>query len=83
MGFSQMGSVNSDCRRCGFRLQCLVLPANWAVWIQTVAVWIQTAVLACQPDGAVWIHTGYLLHKQQQGIKGLVCAFSLFLCLLD
>ena len=30
----------------GFRLQCLVLPANWAVWIQTVAVWIQTAVFS-------------------------------------
>ena len=73
VGFSQMASVNSDCRgsvdsdcsvqscqpigQCGFGLQCLVLPANWAVWIQTRAVWIQTVVFACQPNGAVWIQT--------------------------
>ena len=43
--------------QCGFGLQCLVLPANWAVWIQTRAVWIQTVVFACQPNGAVWIQT--------------------------
>ena len=43
--------------QCGFGLQYLVLPANWAVWIQTVAVWIQTAVFAYQPNGAVWIQT--------------------------
>ena len=41
--------------------------------------WVSLVTQICCKDSHSWVS---LLHKQQLGIKGLVCAFNLFVCLI-
>ena len=98
VGFSQMASVNSDCRgsvdsdcsvqscqpigQCGFRLQCLPVSQMVQCGFRLGQCGFRLQCLSVSQMVQCGFILVSLLHKQQQGIKGLVCAFNLFVCLI-